>query len=216
MTEKDLDEIRNLIDSMQSRLVQLFDELRELRSLLNIIGNEAPDGSGGVVVPLFSEVAKPPDSTTDTPPTPSTKPAPVTDTPESVVDDVATPIDISPIDTPTDDNETITSSKSPPEDAVEAELPPDSVPALIPNAKVTRVLDPIAHELRTGEAPAEVIAEYLQSAKDNLITTEAPNERVARDIDVVLKFLRARGKKPIRPEERENILKRIRRWKANL
>ncbi|MGY5874197.1 MAG: hypothetical protein RTU30_00495 [Candidatus Thorarchaeota archaeon] len=216
MTEKDLDEIRNLIDSMQSRLVQLFDELRELRSLLNIIGNEAPDGSGGVVVPLFSEATKAPDSTTDTPPATSTKPAPVTDTPESVVDDVATPIDISSIGTPTDDNETITSSKPPPEDALEAEIPPDSVPALIPNAKVTRVLDPIAHELRTGEAPAEVIAEYLQSAKDNLITTETPNERVARDIDVVLKFLRARGKKPIRPEERENILKRIRRWKANL
>jgi hypothetical protein len=83
-------------------------------------------------------------------------------------------------------------------------------------ATVARMLDPIAHELRTGEAPAEVIAEYLQAAKDYLIGPENPNERVSRDMDVVLKFLRARGKKAIRPEERENILKRISRWKANL
>jgi hypothetical protein len=77
-------------------------------------------------------------------------------------------------------------------------------------------LDPIAHEIRTGEAPAEVIAEYLQAARDYLITKDNPNQKVARDMDVVDKFLRARGKKGIRPEERDNILKRIRRWSIML
>ncbi|MGY5852032.1 MAG: hypothetical protein RTU92_00525 [Candidatus Thorarchaeota archaeon] len=216
MTEKDLDEIRNLIDSMQSRLVQLFDELRELRSLLNIIGNEAPDGSGGLVVPLFSEAAKSSESTPDTPPESATKPTAVADAPDISASDTVDSIDSSPVETSADASGIATSSSTTSEDTAEVELPPDSIATPIPNAKVTRMLDPIAHELRTGEAPAEVIAEYLQSAKDSLITTEAPNERVARDIDVVLKFLRARGKKPIRPEERENILKRIRRWKANL
>jgi hypothetical protein len=77
-------------------------------------------------------------------------------------------------------------------------------------------LDPISHEIRTGEAPAEVIAEYLQAARDYLITKDRPNEKVARDMDVVDKFLRARGKKGIRPEERDNILKRIHRWSIML
>ena len=35
-------------------------------------------------------------------------------------------------------------------------------------------------------------------------------------MDIVLNFLKARGKKTIRPDERDNILKRIRRWKAHL
>jgi hypothetical protein len=81
---------------------------------------------------------------------------------------------------------------------------------------VARVLDPIAHEVRTGEASAQVIAEYLQAAKDYLITKENPNEKVANDMEVVDRFLRARGNKGIRPEERDNILRRIRRWSIML
>jgi hypothetical protein len=41
-------------------------------------------------------------------------------------------------------------------------------------------------------------------------------KKVARDMDIVLNFLRARGKRSIRSEERDNILNRIRRWKAHL
>ena len=87
------------------------------------------------------------------------------------------------------------------------------------SAKVNRVLDPIAHELRTGEAPAEIIYEYLQTAREYLIDdedTESQKGKVARDMDIVLNFLKARGKRTIRPDERDNILKRIRRWKAHL
>ena len=87
------------------------------------------------------------------------------------------------------------------------------------SAKVNRVLDPIAHELRTGEAPAEIIYEYLQAAREYLIDdddSESKKGKVARDMDIVLNFLKARGKRTIRPDERDNILKRIRRWKAHL
>ena len=86
-------------------------------------------------------------------------------------------------------------------------------------AKVNRVLDPIALELRTGEAPAEIIYEYLQAAREYLIDDddgESKKGKVARDMDIVLNFLKARGTRTIRPDERDNILKRIRRWKAHL
>ena len=84
------------------------------------------------------------------------------------------------------------------------------------NAKVNRVLDPIARELRTGEATADIILEYLQSAKEYLIDDDERKKKVSRDIDIVLNFLKARGERGIRTEERDNILKRIRRWKAHL
>jgi hypothetical protein len=180
---------------MQSHLVRLFDELKELRERLDLISGEAPDVSTGTVVPLFSDVKKPPSDLSsesvheETPTTPMPEP----DNPPSDSDE--------PIEHPSIDPEPIES---------------ETKPKQLSSAKASRLLDPIAHELHTGEAPAEVIAEYLQAAKDNLITSETPNERVARDMDVVLKFLRARGRKSIRPEERENIMKRIRRWKANL
>jgi len=35
-------------------------------------------------------------------------------------------------------------------------------------------------------------------------------------MDIVLNFLKARGTRGIRNEERDNIQKRIRRWKAHL
>jgi hypothetical protein len=56
LSEKELEEIREIINSMQSRLIQLFDELRELRQRLNMMSDEAPAGSAGTVVPIFSEV----------------------------------------------------------------------------------------------------------------------------------------------------------------
>jgi hypothetical protein len=58
--------------------------------------------------------------------------------------------------------------------------------------------------------------EYLQSAREYLIDDDERKQKVARDMDIVLNFLRARGNRSIRPEERDNILKRIRRWKAHL
>ena len=180
--------IRNLIDSMQSHLVILFDELKELRSRLDLMSGEAPTVSSGTVVPLFSGITSIDENSdsTSVPESRSSTPSESEETKESPEPDTSVKSDV---------------SKTAPESS---------------NAKASRLLDPIAHELQTGESPAEIIAEYLQAAKDNLITEDNPNERVAGDMDVVLKFLRARGKKGIRPEERDNILKRIRRWKASL
>jgi len=199
LSDKEINDIRELIDSMQSHLVLLFDELKELRNRLELISREAPDVSTGTVVSLFSGVKKT----------------------EESIDSISKK---HPEETISPQVSTASESTSPSLESV-SEIPiteesassePDTTLKPISSAKVSRLLDPIAHELHTGEAPAEVIAEYLQAAKDNLINSENPNERVARDMDVVLKFLRARGRKGIRPEERENIMKRIRRWKANL
>ncbi|NWF94666.1 MAG: hypothetical protein HXY34_00830 [Candidatus Thorarchaeota archaeon] len=84
------------------------------------------------------------------------------------------------------------------------------------SATAARVLDPIVRELRTGSASAEVLAEFVQEAKDYLIDPHSPNEKVSRDMDIVLKFLRSRGGKPITSDQRDNILKRIQRWKLHL
>jgi hypothetical protein len=194
LSDKELEEIREIINSMQTRLIQLFDELRELRQRLSIISNEAPIESHGTIVPLFSEVK---DEAT------------IVEKQSQQVDVIEpTIIDAVPKHTPETTPVAATESSS-------GDVPTARM-ATTGTATVARMLDPIAHELRTGEAPAEVIAEYLQAAKDYLIGPDNPNERVASDMDVVLKFLRARGKKAIRPEERENILKRISRWKAKL
>jgi hypothetical protein len=187
-----MNKIRELIDSMQSHLIVLFDELKELRKHLDLLSDEAPTVSSGTVVPLFSEISKQ-DSGTESITTPH-KTEPPLEAKETETTSTAK-VEPSTIDKP------------PPNDS---EKHDSSI-----SARASRLLDPIAHELQTGEAPAEVLAEYLQAAKDTLITKENPNERVAGDMDVVLKFLRARGKKGIRPEERENIMKRIRRWKAS-
>ena len=59
----------------------------------------------------------------------------------------------------------------------------------------------------------------LQAAREYLIDDDSGDSqkgKVARDMDIVLNFLKARGKRTIRPDERDNILKRIRRWKAHL
>jgi hypothetical protein len=187
LSDEELTEIKQLIDSMQSSLVELFDQLRELRSRLNIVPNTASEASPSIL-PLFSEVKTPNSDALDS------------------------------------------ASKSPAEDEVpefsntEIEEPNDKMISEEldggNNAKVNRVLDPIAHELRTGEAPAEIIYEYLQSAREYLIDDgddgESKKGKVARDMDIVLNFLKARGTRTIRPDERDNILKRIRRWKAHL
>jgi hypothetical protein len=186
LSDEELNEIKQLIDSMQSNLVELFDQLHDLRSRLNIVSNITSDAAPSIL-PLFSEVKTPNSDAAST----SSKPT-------------------------VEDKELNTA-------IMESEKPND---VMIPedteggnNAKVNRVLDPIAHELRTGEAPAEIIYEYLQAAREYLIdddNDESKKGKVARDIDIVLNFLKARGKRTIRPDERDNILKRIRRWKAHL
>ncbi|MDF1537421.1 MAG: hypothetical protein P1Q69_00755 [Candidatus Thorarchaeota archaeon] len=183
---KDVDEIHQIIDNMQARLVELFDQLRELRTHLDhrVIPVET-----GSVLPLFSKV-------NESPIAPVSITTPVPEKTHSEKETSILP------DTKNDTTETISPS------ADEASPPSD--------VRVSHLLDPITHELRTGDSPAEVIAEYLQSAKDELITTSTPNEKVSRDMDIVLKFLRARGRRSIRPEERDNILRRIKRWQVHL
>ncbi len=182
MSDENLNEIKQLIDSMQSNLVELFDQLRELRSRLNLVSNTVSETSPSIL-PLFSEI-KTPNSEADS-------------TPNS--EDKETPILV-------------------PEEEVPPDIEIDDDSEAGDNAKVNRVLDPISHELRTGEAPAEIIYEYLQAAREYLIDDdkEPQKGKVARDMDIVLNFLKARGKRTIRPDERDNILKRIRRWKAHL
>ena len=197
MADEDTDEIRRLIDSLQAGMVEMFDQLRELRRRLNLIDDELT-GSTSSAVQLFTEVKK-----SKAPIIPSTPSPPNTSSPDQSVEEstkktVSPPIASVVIDTP----ETGESSSE--------THPP------ISDARVARVLDPITHELRTGEAPADVLAEYLQAANDYLFSDETSFNKVASDMDVVLKFLKAREKRTIRPEERDNILTRIRRWKAAL
>jgi cell division septum initiation protein DivIVA len=197
VADEDRDEIRRLIDSLQAGMVEMFDQLRELRRRLNLIDDELA-GATSSAVQLFTEVKKPKAPIILSMPSP-----PNTSSLDHSVEDrtekpVSPSIDSVAIDTP----ETGESNS--------AMHPP------ISDARVARVLDPITHELRTGEAPAEVLAEYLQAAKDYLFSDETSFNKVASDMDVVLKFLKARGKRTIRTEERDNILTRIRRWKAAL
>jgi hypothetical protein len=186
LSDEELNEIKQLIDSMQSGLVELFDQLRELRGRLNLVSETTSETSPSIL-PLFSEVKTPNSDVLDS----TEKPPTENEEPNTHSTESETPVDL-PMSEDLDTGN---------------------------NAKVNRVLDPIAHELRTGEAPAEIIYEYLQAAREYLIDdddTESQKGKVARDMDIVLNFLEARGKKTIRPDERDNILKRIRRWKAHL
>ncbi|MEE9539887.1 MAG: hypothetical protein V3V85_00140 [Candidatus Thorarchaeota archaeon] len=197
MADEDTDEIRRLIDSLQAGMVEMFDQLRELRRRLNLIDDELT-GSTSSAVQLFTEVKKSKAPIIPSAPSPPNTSSPDQSVEESTKKTVSPPIASVVIDTP----ETGESSSE--------THPP------ISDARVARVLDPITHELRTGEAPADVLAEYLQAAKDYLFSDETSFNKVASDMDVVLKFLKAREKRTIRPEERDNILTRIRRWKAAL
>jgi hypothetical protein len=189
MSDDELNEIRQLIDSMQSGLVELFDQLRDLRTRLNLVSENASESvSTPAILPLFSEVKGPSSDTID----------------DEVID----------VSEPTTEEEEPTPPVGIEEPPKEVEEPDIELSAS--SAKVNRVLDPISHELRTGEAPANIIYEYLQSAREYLIDEKSEKGKVSRDMDIVLNFLKARGKKTIRPDERDNILKRIRRWKAHL
>ncbi|MGY5860441.1 MAG: hypothetical protein RTU63_13810 [Candidatus Thorarchaeota archaeon] len=192
MNDDELNDIRQLIDLMQSGLVELFNQLRDLRERLHLVTG-LPEDLPPSIVPLFSEV-KPANDTDELPsssePELDDNPEPISD-PEPVLEETTDTTD--ELDSTTDES--------------------DSSSA---NAKVNRVLDPIARELRTGEATADIILEYLQSAKDYLIDDDERKKKVSRDMDIVLNFLKARGERGIRTEERDNILKRIRRWKAHL
>jgi hypothetical protein len=192
LNDDELNNIRQLIDLMQSGLVELFDQLRELRERLHLVTG-LPEDLPPSIVPLFSEIK---------PVAESVEPEPII---EPVVDDISEsnpPSEPIPEEPPIEPDEELSSD--------------DSLDSSSANAKVSRVLDPIARELRTGEATADIILEYLQAAKEYLIDGDSRKEKVARDIDIVLNFLKARGKRGIRTEERDNILKRIRRWKAHL
>jgi len=189
LNDDELNDIRQLIDHMQSGLVELFNQLRELRERLHLVTG-LPEDLPPSIVPLFSEV-KPASVTEELPPSPELDltPEPISDS-EPMLQETDTNDEIDP------DVESEESSSA--------------------NAKVNRVLDPIARELRTGEATADIILEYLQSAKEYLIDDDQRKKKVSRDIDIVLNFLKARGERGIGTEERDNILKRIRRWKAHL
>jgi len=191
LNDDELDDIRQLIDHMQSGLVELFNQLRELRERLHLVTG-LPEDSAPSIMPLFSEV-KPTQDLVDEP-SPSSEPVvedPEPASSESILKEIT-------------DNNNVTHDLS------------DSEESSSTNAKVNRVLDPIARELRTGEATADIILEYLQTAKEYLIDDDERKKRVSRDMDIVLNFLKARGERGIRTEERDNILKRIRRWKAHL
>ncbi len=175
----EVDEIHQIIDNMQARLVELFDQLRELRARLD---QRTMPTDHTTTVPLFSKVI---DSEE------------LDETPSSSIEE-----------------EDVSSTTVDSPDVTESPLSTDvSTPSEV---RVSRFLDPITHELKTGNSPAEVIAEYLQAAKDELITSSNSNEKVEKDMDIVLKFLRARGRRGIRTEERDNILRRIKRWQAHL
>jgi len=194
LNDDELNDIRQLIDHMQSGLVELFDQLRELRERLHLVTG-LPADMPPSIVPLFSEVKPLNDTVELEPSSDSIK----EDSLNSDTNSHSEPT-LQEITETTDEKSSIT----------------DSSDSSSSNAKVSRVLDPIDRELRTGEATADIILEYLQAAKEYLIDDDEKNKKVARDMDIVLNFLKARGKRAIRTEERDNILKRIRRWKAHL
>jgi len=195
LNDDELNDIRQLVDLMQSGLVELFDQLRELRERLNL-ATELPSNLSPSIVPLFSKVKQPVDSVeTELPSDPIS---------EDVIDTTPSEEPLIPDDVADEEENTSSMTET------------DSSDSSSSNAKVNRVLDPIAHELRTGEATADIILEYLETAKDYLIDDDERKKKVARDMDIVVNFLKARGQRGIRTEERDNILKRIRRWKAHL
>jgi hypothetical protein len=200
LNDDDTTDIRQLIDSMQSGLVELFDQLRELRERLNLLPG-LPTGTSPSVMSLFSEVKQSVDKSGSIITSESIESSKKEENNDGLLEH--------PQDSRTDSfSEADTDA---PTESITASLDTSSM-----NAKVSRVLDPIVRELKTGEATADIILEYLQAAKDYLIDDDERKKKVARDMDIVLNFLKARGKRGIRTEERDNILKRIRRWKAHL
>jgi hypothetical protein len=191
MPDKTPEELRKLIDNMQAGLVELFNQLHELRRRLNITEKNNEKAVGPSIVPIFAEVSKKDEQH------------------DSTSSDTNRDYSVS------DGDRITTVEQSEETDSLESSLETSELSST-PEAKIARVLDPILHELRTGESPAEVLAEYVQAAKDYLLPDPSTNQKVAHDMDLVLKFLRARGKKSIRSDERDNILKRISQWKKHL
>jgi hypothetical protein len=188
LSDEKREKVNKLIDAMQTNLVELYDIMNEIRSHLQ--GIPLPEGENS---PIFSEVRS--EKGTTTPNSTDTQ-AESSEPKQSIPNHSATePSAPSSIESRPE--------KSPPENKLN-------------EARVSRVLDPIIFELKNAESPAEVVAEYVQSAKDELITPRNPNSKVSQDMNIVLRFLRARGTKPINPDERENILRRIKRWHAYL
>jgi hypothetical protein len=200
LNDDDAADIRQLIDSMQSGLVELFDQLRELRERLSLLSGLST-GASPSVMSLFSEVKQSTDKSDSTIKSESF---------ESSNNEENNDVLFEHSQESTSDSLSEADMNAPTESITDS-IDPSSV-----NAKVSRVLDPIVRELQTGEATADIVLEYLQAAKDYLIDDDDRKKKVARDMDIVLNFLKARGKRGIRTEERDNILKRTRRWKAHL
>jgi hypothetical protein len=203
LNDDELNDVRQLIDLMQSQLVELFDQLRELRERLHLIP-EAPMDTSPSILPLFADVkktTKKSDSRTELDIDESEE--------EALINDEELETQANTHSNPSPDDVKVLST-------ISDDSAADTINSTALSAKVSRVLDPIARELRTGEATADIIMEYLQSAKEYLIDDDERKKKVSRDMDIVLNFLKARGTRGIRSEERDNILKRIRRWKAHL
>jgi hypothetical protein len=204
---------------MQSGLVELFEQLRELRRRLNFPDISHSDESSPAVVPLFTRVSSRSPSSKDI-----EESSEITQLDEQPVETLESASSDSP-EVDEDEPEDISDShtiepKSESDDLVEPDsetsIAAGDVTHALGTASASRLLDPIAHELKTGHSTADVIAEYVKTARDDLTAKGSLDDRVARDMEVVLRFLRARGKKEIRSEERANILKRIDRWKTYL
>ncbi len=178
MTRRKNEEIKRLIDHMQTGLVELFDQLRELRRLLDM-----PADTEMVVEPT---------------PTPS--------------EDAVSP----GLFTGVSSSSPRSVSSATPEPSVTRSSSLSSSASPTPSPETEDPLEAFAEKVRAGSVSANELAAQLKSVKSAVITPSRPNERVERDMDIVLKFLQKRGKKGIRPEERDNILKRIQRWKAHL
>ncbi len=184
--EQEIEELKIMIDKIQSKLTELFEEFHELRVRVSRI-LPMDDTSSIPSATIFSRIEK-----------------------ETSRLSVETHSDVESEETKSEPIDHV------PPLSIEMTSPDETVPEILTLATVSRHLDPIVHEIKTGESPAEVLAEYLQAAKTSLITKDRPNVKVSRDMDIVLKFLRARGSRGIRDEERSNILRRIERWRAYL
>lgn len=184
------EKIRKVIDHLQVGLVELFDQLSQLRRLLDLASVDLPSDSSPVTKGLFSRVS-------------SEKAERVDSSEERKTESgLEASSDRSDRDSGISDVERAGSN-------AEDKSTEESI-----SASVATKLDPIAHEIREGVSSAEQIAIMLEAAKKSLVTTDSP--KVENDMDIVLKFLKARGNRGIRPEESENILRRIDRWKLYL
>ncbi len=184
------EEIRKVIDHLQVGLVELFDQLSQLRRLLDLASVDLPSDSAPVTKGLFSRVS-------------SEKAERVDSSAETKTESgLEASSDISDRDSGISDAERSGNN-------IEDKSTEESI-----SASAATKLDPIAHEIREGVSSAEQIAVMLEAAKKSLVTPDSP--KVENDMDIVLKFLKARGNRGIRPEESENILRRIDRWKVYL